>query len=93
MFLVVSVQEHSTHPKGVGEGKGILELILLVTSAGAIYLSLALAHHEIAAGGKKGASWVHSGPRCTQLELKLGSGSASSRMGGLRAWGLIDKSW
>lgn len=83
----MSVQEHSTHTKGVGEGKGILELILLVTSAGAIYPSLALAHHEIAARGKKGASWVHSGPRCIQLELKLGSGSASSRMGGFESMG------
>lgn len=87
MFLVVSVQEHSTHTKGVGDGKGILELILLVTSAGAIYLCLALAHHEIAGGGKKGASWVHSGPRCIQLELKLGYGSASSRKGGFKSKG------
>jgi hypothetical protein len=94
VFLVVSVQVYSTHTRGVGEGEGILELILFVTSAGAINLCLALAHHELAERGKKDASWVHSGPRCIRLELKLGSGSALSRMGGcLRAWGLTDKSW
>jgi hypothetical protein len=43
----MSVQEHSAYTKGVGEVRGILELILFVTSAGAIYLCLALAHQEV----------------------------------------------
>jgi hypothetical protein len=54
---------------------GILELILFVTSAGAIYLCLALAHQEVTVRGKKGASWVHSVPRCIQLNsnwLRIG---------------------
>jgi hypothetical protein len=51
MFLAVYVQDHSTYTKGVGEVGGILELILFVTSADAIYLCLALAHQAITARG------------------------------------------
>lgn len=65
-----------------GEGRGALELILFVTSTGAIYLCFSAGASWNTGWGEEGCEWGSFRPRCIQLGPKLGSGSTTSRMAG-----------